>query len=79
MLCHINWPKIPNFGGNVVPSSSETSNLKTLNAALDTEDQGTIIFRNACNCLPVDTTKYRLRFRYLLGEAERRKWLMIMS
>jgi len=79
MFCHINWPKVPNFGGNVVLSSSEISNPKTLNAALDTEDQGTIILRNACNCLPVDTAKYRLRFRYKLDEAERRNWLMIMS
>jgi len=67
------------FGGNVVPSSSETSSLKTPNGVLDTEDQGTVIIRSACNCLPVETAQYRLRFRSSLGEAERCNWLMIMS
>ena len=56
MSCHIDWPKIFILrGGDVIPSPSEASSPKTLNSALDTEDEGTIISRNACNCLPVAT------------------------
>ena len=83
MLCHIDWPKISIFffggGGGVVLYSSETSSPKTLNGTHNTEDQGTIIIRNACNSQPVDTAQYPRRLRSSLGEAERRNWLMIMS
>ena len=48
--------RVTDFRGITVPSSSGISNPRRLREGVKPESEGTTIFGNVDNCLPVDTT-----------------------